>query len=580
MRLKCIFVWRLRRYCFTLTRMTILSPAAPNPVKTIRFISRGEVVSVKNVPPSRTLLELLREDLGRTGSKEGCGEGDCGACTVVLGEAQGGTLTYRAVNSCIRLAHSIDGMALWTVEDLAADNGALHPAQQAMLQCHGSQCGFCTPGFVMSLFSMYQNHVCKGETITRELAQQELSGNLCRCTGYRPILDAAQAMAALPRVTLDETDLLSKLELLAPVAIGLEADLTYQLPRTLAALLQARAAHPQAQLVAGCTDVGLWVTKQHRQFEQVLDVSQVQELRRIEQYPQHIAIGAAVTLHEAFAALAFERPQLQNFFNRFAGLPVRNSGTLGGNVANGSPIGDSMPLLIALRANVVLMSVRGHRELPLERLYTGYRKNVMAEDEVLAWIKVPKPGSPHPNPLPKGEGIDAGKKDNGKALAELAPSPLWEEGIDAGKKGDGKALGEFTPSPLWGEGWGEGLPEWLQVYKISKRYDDDISAVCLAINLQITNERVVRASIGAGGVAATPVRAVQTEAALLGQPWSLQTVQQAMAVLRAEFSPISDMRASSAYRSQVLGNLLQRYWLESQGVQQINLASFVLDEAA
>jgi xanthine dehydrogenase small subunit len=327
MRLKCIFVWRLRRDCFTLTRMTILSSATPNPVKTIRFIRRGEVVSIKNVPPSRTLLELLREDLGHTGSKEGCGEGDCGACTVVLGEAQGGAMTYRAVNSCIRLAHSIDGMALWIVEDLAADNGALHPAQQAMLQCRGSQCGFCTPGFVMSLFGMYQNHVCKGEPITREMAQHELSGNLCRCTGYRPILDAAQAMAALPRVALDETDLLSKLELLAPVAIGLEADLTYQSPRTLAALLQARAAQPDAQLVAGCTDVGLWVTKQHREFEQVIDVTQVQELRRIEQYEQHIAIGAAVTLHEAFAALALERPQLQNFFNRFAGLPVRNSCT-------------------------------------------------------------------------------------------------------------------------------------------------------------------------------------------------------------------------------------------------------------
>jgi xanthine dehydrogenase small subunit len=611
MQLICIFVWRLRRYCFTLTRMTILSPATPNPVKTIRFIRRGEVVSVKNVPPSRTLLELLREDLGRTGSKEGCGEGDCGACTVVLGEAQGGAMTYRAVNSCIRLAHSIDGMALWTVEDIAPTlvasrtalppEGALrlrpgeavdltptlatacaalppggvlrlrpgkagsaaptgegkrvepplHPTQQAMLQCHASQCGFCTPGFVMSLFGMYQNHVCKGKLITREMAQQELSGNLCRCTGYRPILEAAQLMGSLPPVLLDETDLLSKLELLAPISIGLEADLTYQLPRTLPALLQARAAHPQAQLVAGCTDVGLWVTKQHREFEHVLDVSQVEELRRIEDYPQHIAIGAAVTLHEAFAALASDRPQLQNFFNRFAGLPVRNSGTLGGNVANGSPIGDSMPLLIALNAHVVLMSVRGYRELPLEQLYTGYRTNVVAEDEVLAWIKVPKPGSP----LPEGEGV-RGAEDKNDQVPNLAPSPLW------------------------GEGWGEGLPEWLRVYKISKRYDDDISAVCLAINLQIANGRVVRASIGAGGVAATPVRAVQTEAALLGQPWSLQTVQQAMAVLHAEFSPISDMRASAAYRSQVLGNLLQRYWLESQGVQQINLASFVLDEAA
>jgi len=494
------------------------------------------------------LLEVLREDLNCTGTKEGCGEGDCGACTVVLGEAADGGVQYRAINSCIRLAHSVDGMALWTVEDIAAQDGALHPAQQAMVDKHGSQCGFCTPGFVMSLFGMYQNHVCKGESITRELAQEELSGNLCRCTGYRPILDAAQAMAALPPVAVDEKALLQKLEQLAKVAPWLEADLAYKSPRTLAGLLQARAEHPEAQLVAGCTDVGLWVTKMHKQFGQVLDVTKVQELRQIEHYPNHIAIGAAVTLADAYAALVQERPQLHNFAARFAGLPVRNSGTLGGNVANGSPIGDSMPLLIALNAGVVLMSVRGHREMPLEKLYTGYRTNVMAADEVLAWVKVPRPGGPHPNLPPAGEGANSGERN-------------------------------LAPSPLWGEGWGKG-PERLRVYKISKRYDDDISAICLAINLQVEGGKVISASIGAGGVAATPVRAVKTEAALTGQPWTQATVQRAIATLRAEFSPISDMRASAAYRSQVLGNLLQRYWLESQGLQQINLASFTLQEAA
>jgi xanthine dehydrogenase small subunit len=370
--------------------------SVPSLSQSIRFVRRGEVVSVSNVPPTRTLLELLREDLACTGTKEGCGEGDCGACTVVLGEAADGEVQYRAINSCIRLAHSVDGMALWTVEDLAAQDGALHPAQQALVDKHGSQCGFCTPGFVMSMFGMYQNHVCKGEAITRELAQEELSGNLCRCTGYRPILDAAQAMAALPPVAVDEKALLQKLEQLAHTIPGLEADLAYKSPNTLTGLLQARAKHPEAQLVAGCTDVGLWVTKMHKQFGQVLDVTKVRELRQVENYPQHIAIGAAVTLADAYAALVKDRPQLHNFAARFAGLPVRNSGTLGGNVANGSPIGDSMPLLIALNANVVLMSVRGHREMPLEKLYTGYRQNVMAPDEVLAWVKVPKAGEPSP----------------------------------------------------------------------------------------------------------------------------------------------------------------------------------------
>ena len=482
--------------------------------RTIRFLRRGELVSLGNVPPDRTLLEVLREDLGATGTKEGCGEGDCGACTVVLGEKDGDGIRYRAINSCIRLAHSVDGMALWTVEDIAGADGTPHPAQQAMVQCHGSQCGFCTPGFVMSLFGMYQNHVCSGTPITRELAQQELSGNLCRCTGYRPILDAAQQMAQLPPVAVDEASLLSKLEQLVPTGRAQEPDSSYISPRNLPELLSARSGHPQAQIVAGCTDVGLWVTKMHRQFAQVLDVTQVAELRRIEPYEKHIAIGAAVTLTDAFAALVAERPQLHTFASRFAGLPVRNSGTLGGNVANGSPIGDGMPLLIALGAQVVLMGVRGHRTLPLEDFYTGYRKNVLAPDEVLAWILVPKP-----------------------------------------------EVGEF-----------------LRAYKISKRYDDDISAVCLVVQLLREGDRITGVSIGAGGVAATPVRAVGTEAFLAGKDWTETTAREAGTRLRAEFQPISDMRASAAYRSEVLGNLMQRLWLESQGLQQINLESFVLME--
>jgi len=496
--------------------------------KKIQFIRRGELVALENVPPERTLLELLREDLTCTGTKEGCAEGDCGACTVVLGEAEKGTLRLRAVNSCIRLAHSIDGMALWTVEDIAAHNGQLHPAQQAMVACHASQCGFCTPGFVMSLFSMYHNHVSKGESVTRAMAQEELSGNLCRCTGYRPILEAAQTMSALPIATLDQASLLQKLEQIVYENIGLEDVYAYKSPKTLEALLQARAAHPGAQIVAGCTDVGLWVTKQYKQFEQILDVTKVQELRSIKHELNHIAIGAAVPLSDAFETLVANWPQLRTFAARFAGLPVRNSGTLGGNVANGSPIGDSMPLLIALNARVVLMSLRGARDMQLEQLYTGYRQNVMAPDEVLAWIKIPFP-------------------------RESSESSQTE--------------GSAEPDEL------------LKVYKISKRFDDDISAVCLAINLHIDKGIVVKASIGAGGVAATPVRAVKTEAALLGKPWIADTVQQAMATLRAEFSPISDMRASSGYRIKVLGNLLQRYWLESQGLKHINLQSFKLEEA-
>jgi xanthine dehydrogenase small subunit len=280
-------------------------------------------------------------------------------------------------------------------------------------------------------------------------------------------------------------------------------------------LLQLRAAHPDAQIVAGCTDVGLWITKMQMQFKKVLDLTRVRELRQIETYERHIAIGAAVTLTDAFSALVEERPELKTFANRFAGLPVRNSGTLGGNVANGSPIGDSMPLLIALGAHVVLLSQSGHRDMPLEQFYTDYRKNVLAPDEVVGWLKIPRPV--------KGE--------------------------------------------------------LLRAYKISKRYDDDISAVCLAINVRIEGGVVQAIRIGAGGVAATPARAMQTERLLLGDAWTLDAVRKASKSLRSEFKPIGDMRASADYRSEVLGNLLQRFWLESQGMTRINLESFRLADA-
>ena len=482
--------------------------------QTLSFLRHGAPVALRNVPPDRTLLEVLRDDLHLTATKEGCGEGDCGACSVVLGEAVNGKLTYKAINSCIRLAHSVAGMAVYTAEDIVSDKGELHPAQEAMVQCHGSQCGFCTPGFVMSLFGLYQNSQ-GGQGISRENAQADLSGNLCRCTGYRPILEAAEKMAELPLpegCAVDEGATFKALKSLRP-----QGDPTYLRPTTLAALLQARAQHPKAQVVAGCTDVGLWVTKQHKRFAQVLDVTATRELQRVETYPHHIAIGAAVSLTDAFAALVKERPQLLTFSRRFAGLPVRNSGTLGGNVANGSPIGDSMPLLIALGASVVLMrwqknkngGAMAHRELRLEDLYTGYRSNVMRPDELLAWIKVPRP--------------------TGHAMEKI--------------------------------------------YKISKRFDDDISAVCLAIQMTVKGGVVQQVSIGAGGVAATPVRARKTEASLLGQAWTADTVMAAQAALRAEFQPISDMRASAAYRHTVLGNLLQRFWLESQGTTAINLES-------
>lgn len=553
---------------------TLRAPEPPGSTTApLQFIRRGQIQGLGNVPPTRTLLELLRDDLGHTGTKEGCRSGDCGACTVVLGQPDGqGGLHYRAVNSCIQLAHAAQGQALWTVEDLTADPmlqrapaaasasdsrpfttaantvpctppqpglDHLHPVQQALVQHHASQCGFCTPGFVMSLFALYQTRVAQAqrcgtapEPVSREQALEALSGNLCRCTGYRPILQAAQTMLDGPLCSVNEAEILQKTELLALSEKAQDAHFSYKdstppylAPTSLPALLQARARDTQAQLVAGCTDVGLWITKGHQTPASILDLTRAAELREVRGVRHWLEIGAAVSLTDAFAALVASRPALATFASRFAGLPVRNAGTLGGNVANGSPIGDSMPLLIALGAQVRLMRWNAStgqadtRELPLERLYTGYRQNVLAPDELLTHILVPPPGT-----------------------------PLVPQADTTAQNG-----------------------EWLRAYKISKRFEDDISAVCLGLRLTLRDGVVTQASLGVGGVAATPVRAVRTEAALIGEPWTQASAAHAASVLQAEFSPISDMRASAHYRRTVLGNLLQRAWAESTGIGPINL---------
>jgi xanthine dehydrogenase small subunit len=489
---------------------TLVSPlkSVPKQTSPLRFWHRGQVMNLGNVPPDRTLLDLLREDLRLTATKEGCAAGDCGACTVVMAEAVNGRLVYRAVNSCIKPAHAVDGQALWTAADLAQSDGTLHPVQQAMVECHGSQCGFCTPGFVMSLFALYQRTVAQGQAVDSHSAHEALSGNLCRCTGYRPIVQAACSLSAEPAQTLDEQPIKAALQKMAATEKTTGA---YLRPSTLAALLQARSQSPQAQLIAGATDAGLWITQGLRRMPQIIDLTRVAELRQVAHYPHHIAIGAAVNLQDAFEALAADRPVIAPFGERFAGWPVRQSGTLGGNVANGSPIGDSMPLLIALGAQVVLMAHRKgrtvHRHVPLDRFYTGYRQSLLAPDEVLAWVVVPRP----------------------------APG------------------------------------EWLGAYKVSKRQEDDISAVCLALQLQVDAGQITAARIGAGGVAATPARAVKTEAALIGQPWNEATLAAAQQTIAQEFSPLSDLRASADYRRTILGQLLRRAWLESTGHKTIRL---------
>ena len=510
----------------------------------LRFVFRGEVVTVHDVPPTLTVLDWLREHRRHTGTKEGCGEGDCGACTVAVAELSdacdglprppAGTsdapLRVRAVNACIRFLSSLDGCALFTVEDLRAPDGSLHPVQQALVDHHGSQCGFCTPGFAMSLWALYQERAMHDATpagfraISRGEARTALSGNLCRCTGYRPILDAAEALHTHPTRTIDAPALAAQLRSLAAARKGRGARIassagTTLRPATLAELLAARRDAPDAQLMAGCTDVGLWVNKQHRVFGTVIDTTSVAELAIVSRTTDGLSVGAAVRLTDAYAALVAAWPQLVDFADRFASVSVRNSGTLGGNVANGSPIGDSMPLLIALGARVELarMDAGGQihqRRLPLEDLYLGYRRTALAADELLTRVLVPGPVEP----MPPGAG-----------------------------------------TPPHGE--------WVRAYKVSKRFDQDITAVCVAMRLELRHGVVAAARIGVGGMAAVPARARETEATLVGSAWDEAAAGRAARRLRAEFHPIDDMRATAQYRRDVAAALVRRSWLESQGVE-------------
>jgi xanthine dehydrogenase small subunit len=467
----------------------------------IRFFYRGAVHEVNGVAPTQTVLQHLREDLHCTGTKEGCAEGDCGACTVVIGSLEGGELQLKAVNSCIQFTPTLDGKALFTVEDLQQADGALHPVQQALVECHGSQCGFCTPGFAMSLWGMYLKQ--EGKEPSRCEIDDALSGNLCRCTGYRPIIDAARRMVTLPRVEFDRAALAEQLRALQREAgaVYSSGGQTFHAPRSLDELVAARVAHPGAVLLAGSTDVGLWVTKQMRELQDIIYLGHVAELKSVRETDDAIEIGAGVPLQDAYAAVCRHYPQeLTGLWQRFASLPIRNAGTLGGNVANGSPIGDSMPWLIALGGRLVLRGPDGERELALEDFYLGYQQKDLRPGEFVQGLRVPLP---RPN---------------------LA----------------------------------------FRTYKLAKRFDQDISAVCAAFALELDGDTIRSARIAFGGMAATPKRAARAEAALAGRPWNEENMQAAMAALLEDYAPLSDMRASSAYRMRTAQNLLRRFWLETR----------------
>ncbi|HUK65420.1 MAG TPA: xanthine dehydrogenase small subunit [Anaeromyxobacteraceae bacterium] len=470
----------------------------------IRFILDGRVRTLTDVDPTRSVLEWLRGEEHRCGTKEGCAEGDCGACTVVLGELHLGKTRLLAVNSCLLFLPALDGKALFTVESLGRGEGELHPVQQALVECHGSQCGFCTPGFVMALYALYEE---ERTPPSRRRIDDALAGNLCRCTGYRPIAEAVrrayEEAERSPRAARAREALAAELTTIARrETLELESGgRRYFAPRTADALALLYAEHPEALLLAGGTDVGLWVSKQHRRLETLIYLGAVEELTRVVATESHLEIGAAATYTDVQEALGAVDPDLAELVRRIGSPQIRNLGTLGGNIANASPIGDTPPALMALGATLVLRQGRERRELPLDHFFAGYRKTVLRPGEFLETIRLP------------------------------VRSPSRQ----------------------------------FRAYKISKRFDQDISAVLGAFSVELEEGRVKEIRLCYGGMAATPVRARRCEEALLGRHWNESAVLAALPQIDAELRPISDMRASAAYRSAVAKNLVRKFVLETSG---------------
>ena len=470
----------------------------------IQFLLNQTLRTEHTLDPNLTVLNYLREHLHKPGTKEGCASGDCGACTVVVGElhtdAEGlERLRYRSLNSCLTFVSALHGKQLISIEDLK-HQGQLHSVQRAMVDCHGSQCGFCTPGFVMSLFALQKNS--SGQADGHQ-AHEALAGNLCRCTGYRPILAAAeQACAGQQPDQFDarHSATIAQLKAITPSQTGElnSGDKRCLLPLTVSDLAELYESQPQARLLAGGTDLALEVTQFHRPLPVMIYVGNVAEMKRIEHFADRIEIGAAVSLTDAYATLNTEHPDFGELLQRFASLQIRNQGTLGGNIGNASPIGDSPPLLIALGAQIVLCKGNTRRTLALEDYFIDYRVTARQDSEFIEKIIVPK----------------------------------------------GHAL--------------------FRAYKVSKRLDDDISAVCAAFNLRIENGVIADARVAFGGMAAIPKRASHCETVLLGAPFNHATVERACAALAQDFTPLSDFRASKEYRLLSAQNLLRKYFIELQ----------------
>jgi len=472
----------------------------------ISFVLDGRIIKINfedsvGCTPTTTVLQYLRSLPNHRGVKEGCAEGDCGACTVVLGElGNDDKIRYRAVNSCLVFLPMIHGKQLITVENLKSPDGGLHPVQQAMVENNGTQCGFCTPGIVMSLFALAKSNAAA----TRPEIDDALTGNLCRCTGYQPIIEAATKVAKTKfedHFDRNVAKIAGLLKSIAADSIRIDTgQQKYYRPVSLKEALQLRKEHPDAFLLCGATDIALQVTKQFRLLENIIDLSGIERLKEISENGEQISIGSAVNIEDMMAAARKHFPALHKMFRVYGSKQIRNLATLGGNIGTASPIGDSLPVLMAYDASIVLESVRGKRTVNLNQFFKGYRQTELQPDEIITEIMIPK--------LTNGAIVNS--------------------------------------------------------YKISKRKDLDISTLSGGFRLKLADDGIVSdIRLAYGGMAATTKRALKTENFLNGKPWSRETVEQAMQILDSEFTPLSDVRGSAEFREVAARNLLLKFWSET-----------------
>ena len=463
----------------------------------IKFLLNDKILEIKKPDPNQTILSYIRIELKKTGTKEGCSEGGCGACTIVLGELVNDEIKYSSINSCISFVPSLNGKQLLIVEDLVKKNGKLHPVQDAMLKFHGSQCGFCTPGFVMSLFSMFKNN----KIYNSELITDSISGNLCRCTGYRPIIDAAKSLNNVNKndeFSKNKKKVIKLLKKIKPKNIYIKRDdKIYFSPKNIKDLKNIIKKHSNLNFLAGGTDLSLIVTKERKEIPFIVDLKEIKELNFIKISKNNIEIGAATPLIELEKVIKNYYPDFYSILKRYGSVQIRNVGTIGGNIATASPIGDSLPILLSLNAEILIEGISKRTVLPINNFFVGYRKTKLKKNEFIRSIKI----------------------------------PLFKKNI-------------------------------FKAFKISKRFDDDISSVCGSFNFEINNNKIKQAYIAYGGMAAVPKRAKACEDILKNKPLTINTFDHAKNYLEKDLSPINDMRASKEYRLEIAKNLLMKCFIE------------------